>query len=740
LTRKSNIVLSFGCAALAVGAAGISPLSPDRAQADARKGLIVTPDAGARLPAKPTIISVRAGKRAKLFRARLNGEPIGRYFGDSRRGARKVRASGTYGLRFGKNRLRVKVRRRSGEMRSRRTRFRVRRNNPLAAAGLDRRGVVGRRIVLRGGRSDSHPTGGPSDLTYDWDLVSTPTGGHRGASLRPSDSPRASFRPATAGTYRIKLTVTASDGESGSDAVVLDVVPKGPEPPTEPPHIAAVTSVLRDRNKGTEGTVWGLSQGNTLPGEGNTLPGKWLLQTPNCWGMGNCGPGPLPPSGKPITDRITQLIAGAQQSVDFSGLWPPPDGAFRQAIVDGLKQAIAAGHTPTLRVLLGTPPTQYSESAFQKWFDGLVADVGGNLPVQAVGMSTYKEFGVATSWNHSKVIAVDGKSAIVGGMNYWAGDYLQVTDPVNDVSITVNGPAATDVVKFDDVLWGWICDHRTQSAYVAFKSSNVSGCVSTAKTLSATPRGDVPILTVGRLGNGIDVPGHPDGDSGTIPKAKVQGSACTSFQRQISDTNTNSKYEYRNPGENALRALIGSATKSVFLSQQDLLGCIKNVEALFDERVFAALGDKIAAGIPVTIVLSDEGAKSNGGDYSNGWTMKDVAQNLTKVVAASQGSSAADARKTVCNGVSLAQVRTLDANKWPNGSPFANHAKLVSVDDAAFYVGSENLYPARLQELGMIVESPTASSTLRREYLDPLWSTAASRAFIDPSRSVCGQF
>jgi phosphatidylserine/phosphatidylglycerophosphate/cardiolipin synthase-like enzyme len=240
------------------------------------------------------------------------------------------------------------------------------------------------------------------------------------------------------------------------------------------------------------------------------------------------------------------------------------------------------------------------------------------------------------------------------------------------------------------------------------------------------------------LGNGIDVPGHPNGDSGAIPKAKVQGSACTSFQRQVSDTNTSSKYEYRNPGENALRALIGSAKQSVFLSQQDLLGCIKNVEALFDERVFAALGNKIAAGIPVTIVLSDEGAKANGGDYSNGWKLEDVADNLTKVVAAAQSSSRADARKTVCSDVSLAQVRTLDAAKWPNGSPFANHAKLVSVDDAAFYVGSENLYPARLQELGLIVEDPAASSTLKREYLDPLWNAASSRALIDPARNVCG--
>jgi phosphatidylserine/phosphatidylglycerophosphate/cardiolipin synthase-like enzyme len=39
-----------------------------------------------------------------------------------------------------------------------------------------------------------------------------------------------------------------------------------------------------------------------------------------------------------------------------------------------------------------------------------------------------------------------------------------------------------------------------------------------------------------------------------------------------------------------------------------------------------------------------------------------------------------------------------------NGQPFSNHAKLVAVDDEAFYIGSQNLYPGRFQELGVIVE------------------------------------
>jgi phosphatidylserine/phosphatidylglycerophosphate/cardiolipin synthase-like enzyme len=501
------------------------------------------------------------------------------------------------------------------------------------------------------------------------------------------------------------------------------------------PHIDAVSHALDERNPGTQGKVWWMSRRNTLPA-------NWLLQTPNCWGQTTCGQG-LPPGAAPILSRMTQMIAGARRSVDITGLWPPPDGRFRDAIVDGLRQAVAAGRKPTVRVIVGTPPFQFEEGAFRRWFDSLVRDVGADLPVQAAAASTYRQYvpPVATSWNHSKIIDVDGRKAMVGGMNYWTADYLQVADPVNDLTMTVDGPAAADVSEFADLLWKWTCENRGNSTYVAFMKRNIdSGCVTNADTLPADDSGDVPILTLGRLGNGIDVPGQAGRRSPPIPDPPVKGSACNVFQRQVSDTNTDREYEYRNPGETGLRALIRSADKSVFLSQQDLLSCVYDVEALFDERVFAALGDKVGKGVPITIVLSDDGARSAGAAYSNGKTIKQVAATLTKVVDAQQGGGYARARKLVCDDVGLAGIESVQAKTWANGSPFANHAKLVSVDNDAFYIGSENLYPARLQELGLVVEDPSASDTLKTSYLDPLWRESRGGALIDPARGRCGQF
>jgi hypothetical protein len=94
----------------------------------------------------------------------------------------------------------------------------------------------------------------------------------------------------------------------------------------------------------------------------------------------------------------------------------------------------------------------------------------------------------------------------------------------------------------------------------------------------------------------------------------------------------------------------------------------------------------------------------------------------------------------VCRDVGLAGVHNGPKATWPDGKRFANHAKIVEVDDQAFYIGSENLYPARLQELGLIVESRSAAKTLKTEYLDPLWRWSRRYALIDPQQAKCGSF
>ena len=504
------------------------------------------------------------------------------------------------------------------------------------------------------------------------------------------------------------------------------------------PHLNYVAIGLRHHAPRTEGKVWWISHGNGLPA-------GWLLQSLNCWGALSCSV--PPPGGQVFLNRITELISHARHSVDFAGLFPPPDGRYEQAIIKGLREAKHRGLRPTVRILIGTPPAKFHKHP-GPYIRQLSHAVGGGLRIQAAYMSTYRQGAVATSWDHSKLLDVDGRAAIIGGTNWWSPDYLDTQHPVNDLSMVVDGPAATDASRFENLLWSWTCAHRHNPLYVYFAQIGLSGCVTQAATSPIPAGGHVPIMVVGRLGNGIAVPGESyNRQSPPIDRPPHHGNGCLipdNWFTENTDTNNSRSYEYRNPGEDALRGLIGSGHHSIFISQQDLLSCAPvvlgvrlNVEARLDERVIAALGKKVSQHVPIKIVISNQGA---AGGYSNGYSLADLAKELTKMVAAQRGRGYDEARGLVCRFVGLAGVHNGPGPTWADGQKFANHAKLVEVDDQAFYIGSENLYPARLQELGMIVESHSATATLKAEYLDPMWHNSSPFALIDPARRVCGQF
>ncbi|MFI9363072.1 hypothetical protein ACIG5E_18755 [Kitasatospora sp. NPDC053057] len=57
-----------------------------------------------------------------------------------------------------------------------------------------------------------------------------------------------------------------------------------------------------------------------------------------------------------MLDKMRENISRATRTVDISTLAPFPDGAFQDAIVDGLKASVAAGNAPHVRILAGAAP------------------------------------------------------------------------------------------------------------------------------------------------------------------------------------------------------------------------------------------------------------------------------------------------------------------------------------------------------------------------------------------------
>lgn len=91
----------------------------------------------------------------------------------------------------------------------------------------------------------------------------------------------------------------------------------------------------------------------------------------------------------------------------------------------------------------------------------------------------------------------------------------------------------------------------------------------------------------------------------------------------------------------------------------------------------------------------------------------------------------------MCQNLQLATFRASDKPTWADGNPYAQHHKLVSVDDAAFYVGSKNLYPSWLQDFGYVVESPSAARQVADSLLAPQWKYSQATATYDYARGTC---
>ncbi|MFF4159838.1 phospholipase D-like domain-containing protein [Streptomyces sp. NPDC001678] len=517
-------------------------------------------------------------------------------------------------------------------------------------------------------------------------------------------------------------------------AVALAALPAAPAfaATSATPHLDAVEKTLREVSPGLEGDVWQRTEGNKLDASADD-PAGWLLQTPGCWGDDKCADRP---GTKRLLAKMTENISRAKRTVDISTLAPFPDGAFQDAIAAGLKTAVASGNKLKVRVLVGAAPVYHLNVLPSKYRDDLKARLGkaaDDITLNVASMTTSK---TSFSWNHSKLLVVDGASAIAGGINSWQGDYVGTEHPVTDVDMALTGPAATSAGRYLDTLWTWTCRNKSNVASVWFTSSG-GDCMPTmekdANPASAPRTGNVPVIAVGGLGVGIK-----DSDPSSAFRPQLPTAPDTKCVVGLPDkTNADRDYDTVNPEESALRALVASAERSVVISQQDLNATCPPI-ARYDIRLYDQLAAKLAAGVKVRIVVSDpanRGAVGSGG-YSQIKSLAEISDTLRGRLALVTGDQD-KARAAMCANLQLATFRSSDSAKWAEGHPYALHHKLVSVDSSAFYIGSKNLYPSWLQDFGYIVESPEAAKQLESELLDPEWKFSQATATVDHAKGVC---
>lgn len=493
---------------------------------------------------------------------------------------------------------------------------------------------------------------------------------------------------------------------------------------------------------------------------GNRLGSDWIVQTPNSWGKRsselksfpldckNCEPDVLLPAcssdadcgggtcgtiwpalgsrtrrqvcfghSDAMVNRIYDLITGATRTVDITLLQPAPDTRYLGTLRAAFGALVRSGRPVSIRVLVGQYPPDNTNT--QDFLDKLIADVKGvpgthiRLSVAAMRSCTSFEDCDSFSWNHSKIISVDGRDALVGGHNLYSHDYL-VDDPVSDLSMRITGPAAESASKFVDALWQYVCTNISQSKAISLSGFPDNSCPPpVVKATPAPSRAGVPILAVGRFGAGITK-------------------------------------DFANHSDLARDLMLGAAKHDIKIVQQDLGFNFARADTLFPESNLERIVTFLMRGEgDVYIVLSNDGSYApDGGNYSNGVPLTALAHRLREMVvgrieardpqsryAIRTGPDPANA--ILCDHVHLASFRFGPDDKWPDGATFAQHTKFWMVDDRAFYIGSDNMYPVNLQEYGYIVDDKNAAGELLDAYWKPLWHWSQRTAVSGPEVKNC---
>jgi phosphatidylserine/phosphatidylglycerophosphate/cardiolipin synthase-like enzyme len=430
-------------------------------------------------------------------------------------------------------------------------------------------------------------------------------------------------------------------------------------------------------------------------------------------------------AGDYFVNEIYKTIIQADSVVDITTLGDFPSGHFLAMLRNAINHLAATKQFVVIRILAGN--VTFDRLDTKEFISEITKYVptSSNIQIFVSTMQTSID-----SWNHAKIIAVDGKTAIVGGHNMWAQDYLGFA-PVHDVSIKISGSAALDAHHFANKLWEHACYwNKNKSVYGsvhAIYAYHWSNGVTPYDSSDGLPRievnpappktGTSQILALGSLGLGID---------------------------SISKGSANS-----NASNTALVEAVRQAQSTLKISQQDLLTYMPphSLINLEDDRDFMTeLAKAILRKVDVYIVLSDPDAKSGAGtSYNNGVAIGETAARIKYYVMLQPNSPRGkDLENLLCSKLHIAPIHFFNQvgnlGKWQFGDKsdaIANHAKIYIVDDKAFYVGSHNIYPANLQEYGYLIEGVAETQKILQEYWNPLWNYSSQWAISGSEAKQC---
>eukprot|EP00811_Abedinium_folium_P037213 NODE_984_length_2663_cov_4.813486.p1 GENE.NODE_984_length_2663_cov_4.813486~~NODE_984_length_2663_cov_4.813486.p1 ORF type:complete len:593 (-),score=162.23 NODE_984_length_2663_cov_4.813486:811-2589(-) len=498
---------------------------------------------------------------------------------------------------------------------------------------------------------------------------------------------------------------TSSEGEPETDdeATTLSYVGE------------AVYSSLRYKYRSTHNDCWNITHGRVVGA---------LHQSPasHFWGKPSAQILPVNDHADFLPQRMFDVLVRANHWVDVTSL-SPPEGKFLAKFQEAMgmlaERAERNKQQLTVRMLFGNiigMPVD-CDAVLQS----LMASVPDDCEYFRFWVGAWRK---GVSWNHSKIIAVDGKYLFNGGHNLWDAHYLQ-NNPVHDISMEAEGQITQDGHLFANEMWRYIeriqrtcvgqCEAKLPDWLPIVQDFRISVSQFPEELGEFPPQyqrrpeaprrpGDITMIAIGRHGLLHNWSG-------------LYGNGA-------------------NPSDAAIAAMLGSAKQIIRMSLQDLgplcmpfPGKAMSIPggvwpAAYLREVGIAIYDR---GVDVEIALSPPHCVPGSlnpatVNYGNGWTCVDVAAEIIKAIIEERpDADAARFRQMVRDNLRLCYLRS---RALAGGStPLGNHAKHFIVDDQAYYLGSQNLYICNLAEWGIIVDDVEQTRKVLGEYWGPMWAS-----------------
>lgn len=514
--------------------------------------------------------------------------------------------------------------------------------------------------------------------------------------------------------------------------------------------------------------VYDLTRGNHIS----------IIDTPHMWGAPFSDKARIEEHGSKAKELINTafktIIQGATHTLDIISL-APPTGEFQKTLHEELIKKISDNSLQQVRILFGyLPGGEDTVLGFRK---ELASYIKSNLkgksllsPVTQIyvgrvhGGSSGGGAGPLSPWNHAKIVAADGKYALVGGHNLWPHNYADYP-PVHDISLFICGTAAHSAQKFADILWTssqtnltkrntWTRFYKYDYASWNFPGHDdgIKGYGRKLDRWEKTP----PNLSMYVDGD-IVIPDFLQGKDSTNNNSVLGVSRFT-----ITDSTLNTHMgirtpSYPSPSEKAKQWVATSATNRLYICQQDLL--FKGAENIKNHNTIRWIADALSNNqeLVVKIVVSSINAKSKDGSaYSWGsgafGTYKEIYQilrerhyndrakwssvvhrlhvapfcftdvNVSRFGAGHVWSESDKYRGKSAQFSTKVPLPKFYSSKYPEP---ANHSKFymgVSNDGTGmYYVGSDNMYPHDLFEYGYMVSDMDAVKLMYKSYWTKVW-------------------